>query len=187
LVIFSWRRSQRAQPRKSRQKTGDIEIEPINHATFVLAGTARPFSLILLAACRSSTGKPDLILVTNIPGDHLNADTLKGVRWRQNQNILSRRRLPKNSPPNSIKTETLANGATKDLDGISIEAIPMYILTPERQQYTRQGTAATATSSPSAANASTSAATRKTFPKCAPSQKLRRRLRLHEPPLHHDR
>src|SRR5262245_6787895 len=61
-------------------KNGDITIEPINHATFVMTWNGKTIFVDPVGGAQKFKGqKPDLILVTDIHGDHLNADTLKGV------------------------------------------------------------------------------------------------------------
>src|SRR6187455_989709 len=79
LVIFSLAAITTRAAEKILAKNGDIEIEPINHATFVLRWNGKTIFVDPVGGAQKFTGKPDLILVTDIHGDHLNADTLKGV------------------------------------------------------------------------------------------------------------
>lgn len=124
---------------KTSAQNGDIEIDPINHATFVLRWNGKTIFVDPVGGAQKFTGKPDLILVTDIHGDHLNADTLKGVAGDKTKIVVPAAVAEKLPAELKSKTETLANGAKKDLDSISIEAIPMYNLTPERQQYHAKG------------------------------------------------
>src|SRR5688500_11226898 len=58
---------------------GDIILEPINHATFSLTWNGKTIFVDPVGGAQKFKGKPDLILVTDIHGDHLNKETLTGV------------------------------------------------------------------------------------------------------------
>jgi L-ascorbate metabolism protein UlaG (beta-lactamase superfamily) len=120
-------------------QNGDIQIHPINHATFVLHWNGKTIFVDPVGGPQKFTGKPDLILVTDIHGDHLNADTLKGVTADKTK-IIAPAAVAEQLPAElKSKTDILANGQKKDIDGISIEAVPMYNLTPERQKFHAKG------------------------------------------------
>jgi L-ascorbate metabolism protein UlaG (beta-lactamase superfamily) len=126
-------------------QNGDIEIDPINHATFVLRWNNKTIFVDPVGGAQKFTGKPDLILVTDIHGDHLNADTLKGVAGDKTK-IIAPAAVADQLPPelksksaSGPATVVLANGEKKDFDGISIEAIPMYNLTEDRKKFHAKG------------------------------------------------
>src|SRR5438309_6442883 len=60
---------------------GDVIIHPINHATFVMAWKNKTIYVDPVGGGKRFDGlpKPDLILVTDIHGDHLDAGTLEAV------------------------------------------------------------------------------------------------------------
>src|SRR6185369_17724919 len=60
---------------------GDLIIHPINHATFVLSWKDRTIYVDPVGNGKRFDGlpKPDLILVTDIHGDHLSPETLEAV------------------------------------------------------------------------------------------------------------
>src|SRR3954471_19213022 len=62
---------------------GDIQIIPINHATFAMEWNGKGILVDPVGGEQKIrakfAGAPDLILVTDIHGDHMNADTLKVV------------------------------------------------------------------------------------------------------------
>jgi L-ascorbate metabolism protein UlaG (beta-lactamase superfamily) len=123
-------------------QNGDIEIDPINHATFVLRWNGKTIFVDPVGGAQKFTGKPDLILVTDIHGDHLNADTLKAVTGDKTKIVAPAavvEQLPAELKSKSAQIVMLANGDKKEIDGISIEAIPMYNLTPERQKFHAKG------------------------------------------------
>jgi L-ascorbate metabolism protein UlaG (beta-lactamase superfamily) len=121
---------------------GDIKIYPINHATFAMnwngkwifvdpVGGAQKFS--------SLNATPDLILVTDIHGDHLNADTLKGLAKERTKIIAPAAVVAQLPAELKSKAVTMANGEKREAEGISIEAVPMYNLTPERLKFHSKG------------------------------------------------
>src|SRR4051812_49384475 len=59
---------------------GDIQIVPINHATFAMSWKDKFIFVDPVGGQQKISAKvngaPDLILVTDIHGDHMNADTL---------------------------------------------------------------------------------------------------------------
>jgi L-ascorbate metabolism protein UlaG (beta-lactamase superfamily) len=124
---------------------GDIQIEPINHATFVLRWSGRTIFVDPVGGAQKFTGKPDIVLVTDIHGDHLNAETLKGVAGDKTKIVAPAAvadQLPaelKRKAPAGPETFVLANGEKKEFNGISVEAVPMYNLTPERQKFHAKG------------------------------------------------
>jgi L-ascorbate metabolism protein UlaG (beta-lactamase superfamily) len=104
---------------------GSITITPLNHATLELAFGS---SVILVdptpQAHYEGLPKPTLILVTDIHGDHMDAKTLAAQKTATSPIV---------APAAVAKTVTdatvIANGETKTIAGVSIEAVPMYNLT----------------------------------------------------------
>ena len=60
---------------------GDLIIHPINHATFVMSWKDKTIYVDPVGTSKRFDGlpKPDLILVTDIHGDHLSPETLEAV------------------------------------------------------------------------------------------------------------
>src|ERR1051325_9736631 len=60
---------------------GDLIIHPINHATLVIGWKSKVIYADPVGGGKRFDGlpKPDLILVTDIHGDHLNNETLEAV------------------------------------------------------------------------------------------------------------
>jgi L-ascorbate metabolism protein UlaG (beta-lactamase superfamily) len=104
---------------------GDITITPITHATVEVAH-AGTVILVDPVAQGSYTGlpAPDLILVTDIHGDHLDPATIAKVKKASTTVVAP--------PAAAAKLEgatVMANGETKTIAGVRIEAVPMYNLT----------------------------------------------------------
>jgi L-ascorbate metabolism protein UlaG (beta-lactamase superfamily) len=127
------------QVEKIPAEKGGIEIEPINHATFILRWDGKTIFVDPVGGAGKFAGKADLALVTDIHGDHLNADTLKGVAG-DNTTIVAPEAVVAQLPAGlKEKAEAIANGEKKEARGISIEAVPMYNLTEERKKFHAKG------------------------------------------------
>lgn len=112
----------------------DVEIIPISHATAILNWNNKVLYIDPIGGMKAFKDKPqpDIILVTDIHGDHLNAETLEAVS--QENTVLIVPAAVAAELPNSLtgKAITLNNGETTVQSGFSIEAIPMYNL-PESE------------------------------------------------------
>jgi L-ascorbate metabolism protein UlaG (beta-lactamase superfamily) len=106
---------------------GDISIQPLNHATLQLTWNNHVI-LVDPTGQANYTGlaAPDIILVTDIHGDHLDPATIAKVRKASTKIVAPSAAASKLESPIVI-----ANGETKTVDTISIEAIPMYNMIPD--------------------------------------------------------
>lgn len=120
---------------------GDLIIHPVNHATFVMQWQGKLFYVDPVGGAERFTGlpAPQVIFVTDIHGDHLNADTLKAIV--QADTVIIAPQAVKDMLPAELQavTQVLANGATTSVAGVGVEAIPMYNLTADRLQYHTKG------------------------------------------------
>jgi len=104
---------------------GDITITPINHATVEVshAGT-----VILVDPVAQGTytnlPAPDIILITDIHGDHLDPATVARVKKADTKIV-----APAAAASKLEGALVMANGDTKEVDGIRIDTVPMYNLT----------------------------------------------------------
>src|SRR3989475_9576410 len=120
---------------------GDLVIHPINHATFVMSWKDRVIYVDPVGTGKRFDGlpKPDLILVTDIHGDHLSPETLEAVADAKTT-IVAPSAVAEKVPEKLRKqTTVLANGITKAVAGFGIEAVPMYNLTSDRLKYHDKG------------------------------------------------
>jgi len=104
---------------------GDIKIAPLNHATLQLTWSNHVI-LVDPTGQANYTGldAPDIILITDIHGDHLDPATIAKVKKATTKIVAPAAAASKLESP-----IVMANGDTKTVDTISIEAIPMYNLT----------------------------------------------------------
>ena len=126
-------------------KKSDIKITPINHATMVLQCDGTVIYVDPVGGVDRFKGqpKPDLILVTDIHGDHLNVETLEGVRTEATQLVVPEAVYNQLSDTLKNSSHIMSNGQTLSIDikktPIKIEAIPMYNLRKEALQFHTKG------------------------------------------------
>jgi L-ascorbate metabolism protein UlaG (beta-lactamase superfamily) len=103
---------------------GPVEITPVYHASLLIEAGGKNI-YVDPAKPGNFSGLPaaDLILITDIHGDHMDPGIISSVSKPGTQII---------APPAVVKTVTkaapISNGETKTWDGWTIEAIPMYNL-----------------------------------------------------------
>ncbi|MBI4663650.1 MAG: MBL fold metallo-hydrolase [Verrucomicrobia bacterium] len=120
---------------------GELVIHPINHATFAIGWKDKTIYVDPVGGGQKFDGwpRPDLILVTDIHGDHLNADTLAAVAGEKTAIAAPSAVAEKLPEALRKKTTVLANGESKTLANVTVEAVPMYNLTEERLKFHTKG------------------------------------------------
>lgn len=113
----------------------DVIIEPISHATAVITwGEVTIYNDPTGgAAAFQGIDAPDFVLISDIHGDHMNAETLTSLNLGNTKIIAPQAvkdQLPAELQENVI---VLNNGESRDFQGFDIEAIPMYNL-PEDEE-----------------------------------------------------
>lgn len=119
---------------------GDLVVTPIEHATFVLKGGGKTIFVDPTKGgdAFKSFGKPDLILVTDIHGDHFDPRTLAAVRTLETV-VVAPGAVADKMGADRGSLKVLGNGEKADCGGISVLAVPMYNLTPERKSFHTKG------------------------------------------------
>jgi L-ascorbate metabolism protein UlaG (beta-lactamase superfamily) len=122
---------------------GPLSIKPLNHATFVMAWNGKAIYVDPVGGKERFAGQPapDVVLVTDIHGDHADARTLRAVVTDKTKVVMPKavaEKLAKEDFKPAGAT-VLANGEKATLDAIVVEAVPMYNLTAERLQYHDKG------------------------------------------------
>lgn len=122
-------------------KDGPLTIHPINHATLALGWKNLTIYVDPVGGASrfASFPEPDVILLTDIHGDHLSAETLKAVAGEKMQLVAPPavlEQLPADLRP---RTTVLTNGETKSVLGLAIQAVPAYNTTPERAKFHAKG------------------------------------------------
>jgi L-ascorbate metabolism protein UlaG (beta-lactamase superfamily) len=132
-----------AQPAGDRVPTnaGDLTVHPINHATLVMQWQGKTIYVDPVGGADrfGAFPDPDLILITDIHGDHLNVETVAAVAAAKTKILAPAAVAEKLPASHRAQTTVLANGDQTELLRIKVEAVPMYNLTPERQKFHTKG------------------------------------------------
>jgi L-ascorbate metabolism protein UlaG (beta-lactamase superfamily) len=120
---------------------GALKIFPINHATLVLQWKDRTLYVDPVGGAKAFQGlsKPDLILVTDIHGDHFSKETLGELAGPSTKLVCPAAVAERLTPDLRQSTSVLTNGQTGELLGVKIEAVPMYNLTADRLKFHNKG------------------------------------------------
>lgn len=111
-------------------KSGPVNINPVTHGTMVLEYSGKTIYIDPYGGASgfSSYADPDLILITDIHGDHLNKETLAALNISKSTFVVPQAVYDQLEDSQKSKAKVLNNGSSMDWQGITIEAIPMYNL-----------------------------------------------------------
>lgn len=120
---------------------GDLVIHQINHATLALAWNRITIYVDPVGGASrfARLPRPDLVLLTDTHGDHLDNETLKAVVHDGTKIVAApaaAKELPADLRP---RTTSLANGESTSAEGIRVEAVPAYNVTADRLKYHSKG------------------------------------------------
>ena len=122
--------AQRTTPDEVSASGGNITIQPLVHASLVLSYKNLTIYVDPTGGAKNYTGlkQPDIIVITDIHGDHFDPKTLGEVRTAATTIIAPKAVADK--MPDSLKSKLviLNNGEKVSQSGIGIAAIPMYNL-----------------------------------------------------------
>lgn len=121
----------------------EIKIDPIFHASLILAWDG--FGIYVDPVDENKTnvfeGKPapDIILITDIHGDHFDIDILNKIVTESTIIIAPNAVFEKIPEEMKSKVSVMNNGDKADYLGFSVEAIPMYNLPGSSESYHTKG------------------------------------------------
>lgn len=120
---------------------GPLVIHPIEHATAVLEWDGRTIYLDPVGGADpfATFGRADLILITDIHGDHLSVDTVRAVSKEKTKVVAPAAVAIELPEEDRDRVTVLDNGEMLVWNGVEIEAIPMYNLAEERQRFHPMG------------------------------------------------
>lgn len=122
--------AQRPQADQIATSKGPLTVHPLNHATLALTWQGKTIYIDPTGGAKMFEGipAPDLILITDIHGDHFNPESLNAIKAEKATLIVPQAVADK--LPAELKSEVvvLNNGKNTEQMGIRIEAIPMYNL-----------------------------------------------------------
>jgi L-ascorbate metabolism protein UlaG (beta-lactamase superfamily) len=107
---------------------GNITITPIQHAGVQVEYAGKVIQVDPAQGDFSKAKPGDLVLVTDIHGDHLNTDLIAKVRKPGAPVVMPAAVQKQAGDKIPGPVEVLANGQTKTVAGVSVEAVPMYNL-----------------------------------------------------------
>lgn len=121
--------------------TMDIKIIPIEHASAVLIwdGITIYVDPVGDKIAFKNVPEPDILLITDIHGDHFSMETLEGLNTEKSKIVVPQAiayKMPEKFIP---QLEIMENGNHRELLGIAIEAIPMYNLREEAVDFHPKG------------------------------------------------
>jgi L-ascorbate metabolism protein UlaG (beta-lactamase superfamily) len=118
-----------------------FKVTPVSHATMVIDwdGTIIYVDPVGGAALFSEQPTPDIILITDIHGDHLDLETIVGINTSKTTIIAPEAVSEKLIGDHKFQIETLDNGEISTQKEIKIEAIPMYNLREEAKKFHSKG------------------------------------------------
>lgn len=111
----------------------NIKVTPISHATFVMDWNGQIIYVDPIGGAATFEGMPEaeIILVTDIHGDHMNEETLMAVK--NEKNFLFTPQAVSDQLSDELKPLVVVNnGETTTRNDLKITAIPMYNITEGR-------------------------------------------------------
>ncbi len=120
----------RDTPDQYATDNGNLIVHPITHGTFAMEWNGMTIYVDPYGGKAGFAGlnAPDLVLITDIHGDHLDKNTLAELELSKATLIVPQAVM--DMLPDNLKTQArvIGNGEKTDLMNISITAIPMYNL-----------------------------------------------------------
>ncbi|MCB0490863.1 MAG: MBL fold metallo-hydrolase [Cyclobacteriaceae bacterium] len=141
LMISSMAIAQRSAPDQIETKKGPLLIQPILHGTVMFTWDGKTIYVDPYGGAKAFEGisAPDLILITDIHGDHMSVETLEGIET-SNAIIIAPSAVTEKLPDNlKAQTTSLDNGKKIEKLGISITALPMYNLPEDSESRHTKG------------------------------------------------
>lgn len=121
---------QRPEADSFKMKKGNLVIQPILHGTLAFQYEGNLIYVDPYGGAEAFQGiaKPNLILITDIHGDHLNEETLDAINTEGIKLVVPQAVADQIAQKYQSQLVILANGEQSKQLGIGIEAIPMYNL-----------------------------------------------------------
>jgi L-ascorbate metabolism protein UlaG (beta-lactamase superfamily) len=122
--------AQRSAPDTIQSRMGSLIIQPIQHASLVLTANGKTIYSDPAGGADNFSGiaPPDIILITDIHGDHFDPKTLDAVKTANTVFVVPQVVADKLTEVDKSKLIVLHNGNSSVVSGLAIEAIPMYNL-----------------------------------------------------------
>jgi L-ascorbate metabolism protein UlaG (beta-lactamase superfamily) len=111
-------------------KNGPLTVQPITHGSVVLTWNGKTIYVDPYGGAEAYAGlaAPDVILITDIHGDHMDPKTLAGLSVGKALLVAPKAVAEKLPAEYKAQVRILGNGQRLDTLGMSVSAIPMYNL-----------------------------------------------------------
>lgn len=118
-----------SEPDVTQTEMGALTIHPVNHGSIAMILNGRTILVDPFGGAElfEPYGPPDLILITDIHGDHLNEETLSGLDLTDATFVVPQA-VADQIESRGEEIRIIGNDETTQVFGIGIEAIPMYNL-----------------------------------------------------------
>lgn len=118
-----------------------VKVNPINHGTLVLESNDYTFYIDPVGGAEKfkNQKKADIVLITDIHGDHLNLKTLENLDLTNATLIAPKAVVEKLNDSIAKTVVTLNNGDSFNPGNVEVEAIPMYNLREEALKFHPKG------------------------------------------------
>jgi L-ascorbate metabolism protein UlaG (beta-lactamase superfamily) len=126
--------AQRAPADQISTNKGQLTIQPILHGSVVLTWDGKTIYIDPYGGIEAYQGlsSPDMILITDIHGDHMDLKTLESIDISKATMVVPQAVADQLPEKFKERVVIISNGDTKEQSGITIKAIPMYNL-PETE------------------------------------------------------
>jgi len=123
------------------KKESEIKITPVEHATAVIEWDNITVYIDPVGGAEAFEGqnKPDLILITDIHGDHMSVETLEALDTEKAKIMMPQAVADKMPEKFTPQIDVLNNGDSKERYDITVEALPMYNLREEALKFHEKG------------------------------------------------
>ena len=119
-----------AQTDEIKTNKGNLTVKPITHGTVAFQWNGLTVFVDPYGGADLFAGlpAPDLVLITDIHGDHLNQETLDGLDLSKAKIVVPQAVADQIAEKNKAQLVIIGNGQSTDQMGLNIRAIPMYNL-----------------------------------------------------------
>ncbi len=123
------------------ESSKEIQIIPIEHATAVLKWNDITIFIDPTGGREAFVNfqRPDLILITDIHGDHFSVETLQELDTQKAKIMVPQAVADKMPEAFTPQIDVLDNGDERERYGIKVEAVPMYNLREEALKFHQKG------------------------------------------------
>ncbi|TPN88739.1 MBL fold metallo-hydrolase [Aquimarina algicola] len=119
----------------------EIKVDPITHASAIIEWEDKTIYVDPTGGSKAfgNKKKPDLVLITDIHGDHMNIDTLDSLDLSKASLVVPQAVAEKLPAKYTEQIVILNNDEVKEIQGVPIKAIPMYNIREEALKYHNKG------------------------------------------------